>query len=290
MANVYEIIHDVGNSVIGQFNSGPIGNVGFDIPHTFECYADNISDIIMNERFLSLLLQNCQANDVFSTSYVVGNMISTFPEVQTINHNHTRIDMVHGVGSYQATTPLWIGHFSAMISVVVNLFRRPQNINIPMPQNPITIRGIREMLSLFSVELGRSPSSIITTAIMYEMCLWNENLLRQVHNFYPMAKIGAVSNFREIYNGQNINLPFSTSYRCDNGNNQNVRDARRMLLLEEILTTEWFNILSPFHPLPSPNLQSINNFIGTPINQNQQINLRTELYHLGERFYGFPLV
>ena len=302
MPSVYEILHEVANSVMGQFNLGPIPFVGVNIQHTYHHDSDGISDIISNERWMSRVLLQCQPNDVFSTSHTFSNVVSTFPETQIINNNHTRTDMVHGVGSYRNIAPLWVGNnvgvpwnFSEVLSIVINLFQSPHYnwggflVQVQLPQNPDAVRSIREIISLFCVELGRSPSSLITTAMFYEICLWNPDMLRYAADFYPMAKDGAVSNFRQIYNNGGFNIPAINSYLYDNTNGNNVLDARRMLCLEETLTIDWYNTLSPLNPLPESNISLTGNYTGTQITPNQALDLRAELYELGMRVYGFPL-
>ncbi len=295
MPSIYEILHEVANSVIGQFNIAPVLPVQIGDPRTYHHNSGNIHDIINNERIMSARLLQSQLNDVFSTSHTIGNVISTFPETQIINQNHTRTDMVHGIGAYRNVTPTWTGNgvdFFNVLTTVINLFQAiPPNIGgqlIQLPQNVNEVHSIKEMLSLFCVELGRSPSSLITTAMFYEVCLWNPGMLQYAADFYPMAKEGAVSNFREIYNGQAFAFPFATSYLYDNTAGHNILDARRLLCLEETLAIDWYNTLSQ-NPLPEPSVSFTINYNGTQVNPQQEAEFRAELYALGMRIYGLPL-
>ena len=307
MPSIYEILHEVANNVIGQFNVPQQPPVGIGDPRTYHHNSGNIQDIIQNERMMSARLLQSQLNDVFATSHTIGNTISTFPVTQTINQNHTRIDWVHGIGTYRNTTPAWIGgnqngvpwNFTDILITVINLFQAQPGLGGPgiqLPQNADAVRSIKEMLSLFCVELGRSPSSIITTAVFYEICLWNPEMLRYAADFYPMAKGDAVTNFREFYNGNAFKIwngnaftfPFPVVYQYDNTAGHNILDARRLLCLEETLVIDWYNTLAQ-NPLPEPVVNLALGYAGTQINAQQEAGLRAELQALGMRVYGFPL-
>ncbi len=288
MPRVYELIHEIGNNTVGQFGIEPYNPIGIGEYRTVHYDANSVQDIMFIENDISSRLIASPINDVFATSYTFGvfpNTISSFPEIQTINQNHTRTDMVHGIGNYRNTCQPWINHFPQMLNAVCNMF---QGNGIPDLNQEVQFH-LKKMLSLFCVELGRSPSSLVTTAMFYEMCLLNPYLLNHVDYFYPMAKLGAVPNFRQIYNDNSFNLPFNTAYLYDVTNGGNVLDARRMLHLEETLTIDWYNTVSFFNPLPDPDTNLIINFTGTQINNNQALDLRAELFELGMRVYGLPL-
>ena len=323
MPSIHNIIHQVASDVVGRHLSSERLGAGHNNNHISGYDVQDVRGIIRVEYLRSHSLLMSPANNAFAYSYNISG-VNTFPGIQIINANNVRVDQVHGLGdithqagggsSYDCLITRWQGGNRAGIyTAVVNAL----NINYTSDVDlailaPNDGRYVQEMLSLFCVELGRSPSSLVTTAMFYELYSQGYDALnittpipstQDVPDvFYPMARKEAVPQFRKIYDVTFSGFAFNIRYVYDQGHPQSgAIDAKRMLLAEARCAAVWYNLFGK-NNISSDDLQfdqSLldaqvralpSNFAGIRTQDDQQEeDFRKAISDLGTRIYGLPL-